>query len=66
MEKRVKRLEIAVLALSIMVVSLIGIGIYGVDKIIKLTDKIPDHEKVDEYVDKAGNIINYFKKEENE
>jgi hypothetical protein len=64
MESRIRRLEIAIVVLSLMVVLLVGLSVYGVHKIVKLTDKIPDYENVEKYVDKAGNVINYFKKEE--
>ena len=63
MESRIKRLERAIIILSLMVAFLVGFSVYGIRKIVELKDSIPDYEKMENYVDKAGSVINYFKKE---
>jgi len=64
MENRVKRLERAVLILSLMVSVLIGLSVYGVRKVVEIKESIPDYENVEKYANKAGSLIDYFKKEE--
>jgi hypothetical protein len=50
MEKRVKRLEITVVALIIMLFISISISIYGVLQVAALTSKIPSYKEIKEDV----------------
>ena len=48
MEKKIKRLEIAVVVLSILFVFSIFVSIYAVSQITMLANKIPDYKEVKE------------------
>ena len=59
MEKRIKRLEIAVVVLSILFVFSIFISIYAVSQIKLVADKIPDYKEIKEDLKTLKSVYKY-------